>query len=115
MNGRRAWMLVFSSVEITYSSCRSGRPCQRRSLQFQDSPGLDLKVRIARKDPAAVLPRPNGIFVQPAPDRTVADARHRVPERSACRAASATLSREQRQAKVGRQLAGKRLDLNREL
>ena len=32
-------------------------------VQVQDAPGLGLEVRIARKDPAAVLPGADGIFV----------------------------------------------------
>ena len=45
-------------------------------VQVQDPPGLGLEVRIARKDPAAVLPRANGVLVQPTPYRAVADAGH---------------------------------------
>jgi hypothetical protein len=36
-------------------------------VQVQDPTGLDLEVRIARQDPAAVLPRADGVFVQPSP------------------------------------------------
>src|SRR5438067_438818 len=37
-------------------------------VQVQDAPGLGLEVRIARKDPAAMLPRPDCVLVQPTPD-----------------------------------------------
>jgi len=46
-------------------------------VQVQDPPGLGLEVRIARKDPAPVLPRANRVLVQPTPYRTVADAGHK--------------------------------------
>ena len=45
-------------------------------VQVQDAPSLGLELRIARKDPAAVLPGADSIFVQPTPDRAVTDARH---------------------------------------
>ena len=45
-------------------------------VKIQDPPGLGRKLWIARKDPAAVKPRPNRVVVQPAPDRAAADRRH---------------------------------------
>jgi hypothetical protein len=45
-------------------------------VKIQDAAGLELEVRVPRKDPAAVLPGADRIFVQPAPHRAVADARH---------------------------------------
>ena len=89
-------------------------PLPASLVQVQDAPGLGLEVRIARKDPAAVLPRPNGVFVQPAPDGAVADARDQARALGVSRHIGHAESR-QGQAKVGRQFAGKRLDLNREL
>jgi hypothetical protein len=68
-------------------------------VQIQQAPGLGLEVRIARKDPAAVLPGANRVFMQPTPDGAVADARHR-PEHCACRATSATLRRDNGSPKV---------------
>ena len=44
-------------------------------VEIQDPPGLGRKRRIARKDPAAVEPRPNRVVVQPAPDRAAANGR----------------------------------------
>ena len=38
-------------------------------IQIEDAPGLEGELRIARKDPGAVLPGANGVFVQPAPNR----------------------------------------------
>ena len=108
-----AWMLVFSSVEMTYSSSCSG-PFPTSLVQVQDSSGLDLEVRVARKDPAAVLPWSDGVFVQPSPDGAVADTRHQA---SALRVSSHIGDAEprQRQAQGGGQFARKCLDLNREL
>src|SRR5881397_3711429 len=33
-------------------------------IEVEDPPGLDSEIRVARENPAAVLPRPNGILVQ---------------------------------------------------
>ena len=82
-------------------------------VQVQDAPGLGLEVRIAREDPAAVLPRSDGVLVQPAPDRAVADSRDQARALSVSSHVGDAESR-QRQAKVGRQFAGEGLDLNRE-
>src|SRR6188472_1448562 len=43
------------------------------SVQIQDAASLAGEVRIAWKDPTAVIPGPNGILVKPAPQRTTAD------------------------------------------
>jgi len=83
-------------------------------VQVQDAPGLGLEVRIARKDPAAVLPRPDRVLVQPTPDRAVADARHQARALSVARNVGHAEAR-QRQAEVGRQFASKRLDLHGQL
>src|SRR5712692_1938276 len=45
-------------------------------VQIEDATGLGRKLGIARKDPAAVEPRPNRVVVQPAPDGAAADGRH---------------------------------------
>lgn len=83
-------------------------------VQVQDAPGLELELRIARKDPAAVLPGADCIFVQPTPDRAVADARHQARALGVSRHIGHTESR-QRQAQGGWKFARERLDLNREL
>lgn len=44
-------------------------------IQLNDAPGLAGEVRIAREDPGAMLPGSNRSLVQPAPHRSVADAR----------------------------------------
>ena len=53
-----------------------GLPLPTACIQVQDAPGLDLKVRVAREYPAAMLPWADRVFVQPPPDRTVTDARN---------------------------------------
>src|SRR5713101_354626 len=45
-------------------------------VEIEDAPGFGGEVRIAREDPGAVLPGPNGVFVEPAPHRLVADRGH---------------------------------------
>ena len=45
-------------------------------VEIENPTGLGRKLRIARKDPAAVEPRANRVVVQPAPDRAAADRRH---------------------------------------
>ena len=45
-------------------------------VQVQQPFGLQRKLRVAREDPTAVLPRSDGILVQPTPDGTAADGRH---------------------------------------
>jgi len=42
-------------------------------IQIEDTAGLGGKLRVARKDPTAVIPGPNGILVKPAPDCAVGD------------------------------------------
>src|SRR5438093_12639198 len=44
-------------------------PC----VQVQNAPRLSGKIVIARKEPTAVLPGSDGVFVQPAPDRAVSN------------------------------------------
>ena len=83
-------------------------------VQVQDARGFDLELGIARKEPAAVLPRPDGVLVQPTPHRAVADARHQPRALGLSRHIGHAESR-QRQAEVGRTFARDRLDLNREL
>jgi len=49
-------------------------PCA--GIQVQNATGFVGKVGIAREDPTAVIPGPNGILMQPAPQRAAADGRH---------------------------------------
>jgi hypothetical protein len=45
-------------------------------VKVKEAPCFERKVGIARKDPTAVLPRTNGILVEPAPDGALTDAGH---------------------------------------
>lgn len=42
-------------------------------VEIQEPPSLLLEVRVARKDPTTVLPRTDGVLVQPSPYRGVAE------------------------------------------
>jgi len=42
-------------------------------VQIQDASGLGFKIRVSRKDPAAMLPRTDGVLVQPSPDGGVTE------------------------------------------
>lgn len=44
-------------------------------VQIEDAASFDGKVRIAWKDPTAMVPGPNRIFMQPAPDRAIRNRR----------------------------------------
>jgi hypothetical protein len=71
--GLNAGLLVGGEDELVLAQ-RLAVPAAR--VQIEDAPGLGLELRIAGKDPAAVLPRADRILVQPAPHRTLANARH---------------------------------------
>src|SRR5438445_11881790 len=66
-------MLVFSSAERTNSLAPSLRPFQMRWYKIQNASGLGFEIRIAWDDPAAVLPRTDGVLAQPSPDGGVTD------------------------------------------
>jgi hypothetical protein len=53
-----------------------GFPGPNPRVQIEDSSRLTFKLGVSRKNPAAMLPGSNGIFVQPAPDRTPAHRSH---------------------------------------
>src|ERR1035438_7917411 len=69
-------MLVFSSAEITNSSSSKGLPSQWRAYRSSMRPALSAKLGIAWEDPATVVPRPNGVLMQPAPKRAATDGSH---------------------------------------
>src|SRR5256714_15274011 len=66
-------MLVFSSAERTNSLAPSLRPFQMRWYKIQNASGLGFEIRISWEDPAAVLPRMDGVLAQPSPDGGVTD------------------------------------------
>src|ERR1700722_16781256 len=69
---RRAWMLVFSSAEMTNSSSFKALPSHSRAHKSSIRPELG----IAGEAPTTVIPGRDGVFMQPAPQRTAADGRH---------------------------------------
>ena len=107
--------------------CWSSRPWRRRTrLRVTACPARCARTgpgcappwpgsaRVTREDPAAMLPRADGILVQPPPDGAVADARHQARLSRVLRHVSNAQPR-QRQAQRCRQFAGERLDLNGQL
>lgn len=83
-------------------------------IEVQESPGLGRKVGVVGEDPAAVGPRANGIFVQPAPHGAVADRRHQTRLPSLTGHVGPTESGE-RKVGAGGQLSRQGLNLNDDL
>jgi len=70
----RAWMLVFSSAEIKHVVVGSqGLAFPQCLIEIQHPLSLGLEVRIAWKDPTAMLPGANGVLIEPSPNGTPAD------------------------------------------
>ena len=69
-------MLVFSSAEMTNSSSFKALPSPFASVQIEYSTRLNSELGIAGEDPTTVIPGPDGIFMQPAPQCTAADGRY---------------------------------------
>ena len=80
-------------------------------VEIQDPPRLDPEVRVAREDPTAMLPRTDGVLVQPAPNGLVADAGDDTGAANFARHIRDAHAR-QRKSQIGRQLTCQRLDLN---
>ena len=106
-----AGLLVGGDDELVLAQ-RLALPAAR--VQIQDARGFGLEAGIARKYPAAVLPRPDRVLVQAAPHRAVTDARHQARALRVARDIGHAQAR-QRHAQRGRQLASQRLDLNGQL
>lgn len=53
-----------------------GLPFPCAGIQIENATGFVGKVGIAREDPTAVIPGPNGILMQPAPKCAAADGSH---------------------------------------
>src|SRR6266478_3208363 len=88
----------------------ASRPRRDGSARRLKVPGIGFvgEIRIARKDPGAVLPGPNGVFVQPAPYRCVADARNDAAVLRFAHDVGATETRQRRPA-GGREFTGEGL------
>jgi hypothetical protein len=74
-------------------------PLPTPGVEIQNAASLARELGIAGKDPAAMLPRADGIVVQPAPHRLATD-RGDMPERRASRTMSAVLSRDSGRPRV---------------
>jgi hypothetical protein len=83
-------------------------------IEIQESSGLGGKVGDAGENPAAVGPRTNGIFVQPAPHRAVADRRDQTRLPSLTGHVGPTESGE-RKMRVGGQLTRQGFNLDDDL
>ncbi len=83
-------------------------------IEIENSTGFCGEVWIARKDPAAVLPRTDGIFIQPTPDGAVTDGGHQAGStRFPCHIRD-TPSGKREMVRLG-QLTGQSLYLNDDL
>ena len=80
-------------------------------IKIQDAPSFLREVGIARKNPAAVLPGPDRILVEPAPDRRAADRCHNARLTSLGSQVPRTPSRKRNLMDRGK-FTGQRLDLN---
>ncbi len=80
-------------------------------VEVQDPPGFVLEVRVSGKDPAAMLPRTDGILVEPSPDGGVADGRGQAGGTDVGAEFSHTPARKGR-PNDARELAGDRLNLH---
>ncbi len=83
-------------------------------IEIQDAPRLGRKIRIAWKDPATVLPGPDGILVKPAPYRAVTNGSDQAGSTRLCSDLGDTPARQGLLA-TRRQLTGERLDLDDDL
>src|SRR3990172_7599100 len=81
------------------------------AIEIEDAPGLGLELGIAREEPGAVRPGPQGVLAQPAPDGGQAD---RLDDLALDRLARDVGDREacQGQTEISRPLAGEGLDLD---
>jgi hypothetical protein len=80
-------------------------------IEIQNRPGPLGKPRVARKEPAAMAPRPNRVRVQPAPQRRAADRRDESPRQDFAAEIGQRPARD-RHARVHRALARDLLHLN---
>src|SRR5207244_7777031 len=80
-------------------------------VEIEHDAGLLGEARVAREDPAAVTPGSDRVFIEPAPDRR---ARDRLDDAALNHEPAQILAREtrERQTKLARERAGKRLDLS---
>ena len=82
----------------------------RAAIQVEDAVGPDGKIGVARKDPTALIPRANGVLVEPAPDGASRDAGHQAGVADLASDVGSIPVR-QWQVEGGGQLASQRFDL----
>ena len=80
-------------------------------VQIQDAPRFLREIRVAREDPAAVLPGPDRILIEPAPDRRATDCCHDASLTCLGSQVPRAPSRERNVMSRG-EFTGQRLDLN---
>jgi len=86
----------------------------RSAIQIEDAVGFGGEIGIARKDPTAVVPRANGVLVEPAPDGASRDGGDQAGLTDLAGDVGGAPAG-QREIEGGRQLARKSLDLNDEV
>ena len=68
--------LVFSATSL--NACLNGflqwRALPLTGVNIEDTAGLNGEVLVAREYPTAVVPRPDGVLVQPAQERTAVES-----------------------------------------
>ena len=84
------------------------------SVEVEHAAGLGFEIGISGKDPAAKGPGPEGIFIQPKPDRGTGDLRHQASPQDLV-ADVWNQKSGKRQAQLSGGHAGDRLDLNHQL
>jgi len=80
-------------------------------VQVKNPPSLNGEARVAREDPAPMLPGANRVFMKPAPDRTIPDGCDQARPAYFCGDVADTETGK-RQAALGRQLTGQGFDLH---
>jgi hypothetical protein len=83
-------------------------------VEIQYAAGLGGEIRIAGEYPATVIPRPNGVLMQPAPQRAATDRGHQAALVDLLNQITGAPAG-QRQAVLGRQFTGQRFNLNDEI
>src|SRR2546422_8342817 len=108
--GLNAGFLVRRDHELVILQ-RPAFPCA--GIQIENATGFVGKVGIAREDPATVVPGPNDILMQPAPQRAAADRSHQAGLTDLAGQIRGAPAR-QRQVVRGREFASPSLDLRSE-
>lgn len=84
---------------------------QAPGIEIQNASGLGDELRIAREDPATVLPGADRVFMEPAPNSAITDAGYQTGGSCLASNIGGTEAR-QRQATLGGKFAGQCLNLD---